>query len=114
MQNHKCHDKKRHLWNRKASSNITAVSCHPRALLDEDAGGNNIPFRGAEVRMKMYLKRERFQSYPGRRLQAEAMGEVLQLPQALSDFLSQHELEMSQNQANSPGKVDLWASADGA
>lgn len=64
--------------------------------------------------MKMWLKRERFQSYPGRRLQAEAMVEVLQLPQALSEFLSQHELEMSQNQANSPGKADLWVSGDGA
>lgn len=107
VQNHKCHDKKRHLWNGKASSNITVVSCHPRALSDEDAGGNNIPFRGAEVRMKMWLWRERFQSCPGRRLQAEAMVQVLQLPQALSEFPSQHELETSQNQANSPGKVDL-------
>lgn len=40
--------------------------------------------------------------------------EVLQLPQVFSEFLSQHELEMSQNQVNSPGKVDLWASGDGA
>lgn len=34
--------------------------------------------------------------------------------QALSEFLSQHELETSQNQANSPGEVDPWASGDGA
>lgn len=38
---------------------------------------------------------------------------MLPLPQAFSEFLSQHELETSQNQANSPGDIDLWASGDG-
>lgn len=42
------------------------------------------------------------------------MVEMLPLPQAFSEFLSQHELETSQNQANSPGDIDLWASGDGA
>lgn len=40
--------------------------------------------------------------------------EVLRLPQALSEFLSQHELETSQNRANSPGEAELWTSGDGA
>jgi len=51
---------------------------------------------------------------PGRRLRAEAVVEVLRLPQALSEFHSQHELETSQNQAKSPGEAELWTSEDGA
>lgn len=42
------------------------------------------------------------------------MVEVLQLPQALSEFHSQHELETSQNRADSPGEAELWTSEDGA
>lgn len=65
--------------------------------------------------MKMWPRRQtEISDCAGRRLQAEAMVEVLPLPQVLSEFLSQHELETSQNQANSPGEVDLWASGDGA
>ena len=40
--------------------------------------------------------------------------EVLRLPQALSEFLSQPELETSQNRANGPGEAELWTSEDGA
>lgn len=39
---------------------------------------------------------------------------MLPLPQALSEFFSQHDLKTSQNQANNPGEGDLWADGDGA